>query len=104
MQPSKPNGALIESVIVTSSSAGVYDITLVPHECGNNFPLYTPVTGQLTSVATVEVVRIDTASPPLTGTFKVIFGGEESPGKCYFFWYGIACKLVWWWGGGHIFH
>jgi hypothetical protein len=87
MRPSKPNGANIKSLMVTSSATGVYDVTLEPHECGSNFPLYTPVTGQVSLDGTVEVVRIDTASPPLTGTFKLTFGGEQSPGKCCFLLY-----------------
>jgi hypothetical protein len=41
--------------MVTSSATGVYDVTLEPHECGSNFPLYTPVTGQVSLDGTVEV-------------------------------------------------
>ena len=80
MLPSKPNGALIKSVTVTSPSVGVYEITLVPHECGNNLPPLMAISSQIVTGGTVDVTVNQQASPPLTGTFDVTFNGHSKTG------------------------
>ena len=40
LRPAMPNGALINSVTVSSSTTDVYTVTLNPFECGNQFPLF----------------------------------------------------------------
>ena len=81
MPPAKPNQALIKSVSVDSPSAGVYDITMVPHECGSNFPLFDRISGQIRSGGSVSVTRTQAASPPITGTFSITFKNKTKMGK-----------------------
>ncbi|KAK3587658.1 hypothetical protein CHS0354_042441 [Potamilus streckersoni] len=75
LQAAKPNGALIDTVTVTSTSAGVYSIDLKPFDCGNGFQLFT-----LTNSQASVVSRITAASPPVTGTINVTFNGTTKSG------------------------
>lgn len=81
--PAKPNGALIQSVSVASPSTGVYDITLVPYDCGYDFPLFGKINGQIRSGGSISVSRTQPASPPITGTFSVSFKNKTKSGKFY---------------------
>ncbi|ESO84871.1 hypothetical protein LOTGIDRAFT_131466, partial [Lottia gigantea] len=97
MSPAKPNGALIRDVDVTSSSEGVYEITLDPYECGYDFPLLQIAHAQMTSGSVdknsseavfgicngascmeASLNRTSMASVPIEGSFTVSFKGETS--------------------------
>lgn len=81
MTPAKPNSAFIESVSVASPSTGVYDITLIPHDCGSDFPLFKKIAGQVRSGGSISVTRTQPASPPITGSFSVTFNSKTKAGK-----------------------
>ncbi|CAG2205079.1 unnamed protein product [Mytilus edulis] len=83
MTPAKPNSAFIESVSVASPSTGVYDITLVPHDCGSDFPLFKKIAGQVRSGGSISVTRTQPASPPITGSFSVTFNSKTKAGISY---------------------
>ncbi|XP_062600839.1 fibrocystin-L-like [Saccostrea cucullata] len=81
LKPVKPNGHVIHRTegVVTSNAPPVFsvDITFIPLECGYDFPLLSAVPGQVNALI-VTVERLHAASPPVTGTFKLSYGGTES--------------------------
>lgn len=40
LRPSRPNNALTKEATVTAISQTVYEVTLKPFDCGNQFPLF----------------------------------------------------------------
>ena len=40
LRPAMPNGALIDTVTVSSPETDVYTVTMRPFDCGNQFPLF----------------------------------------------------------------
>ncbi|XP_061164553.1 fibrocystin-L-like [Saccostrea echinata] len=81
LKPVKPNGHVIHHTegVVTSNGPTVFtvEITFIPQECGYDFPLFSIVSGQINAL-TGTVERVKAASPPVTGTFTLNFGGTES--------------------------
>ncbi|KAL3886657.1 hypothetical protein ACJMK2_026637 [Sinanodonta woodiana] len=75
LEAAKPNGAIIDVVSVTSTTAGVYLIDLKPFDCGNSFGLFTVTNSQASVVS-----RVAEASPPVTGTIGVTFNGKTKTG------------------------
>ncbi|XP_033757813.1 fibrocystin-L-like [Pecten maximus] len=78
LKAAKPNGVQVDSVSVTGSP-GSYEITIVPLDCGFNFPLFTSDSAQTPSGASVSVSRVQAASPPIKGTFTLTFLGSTTP-------------------------
>ena len=50
LRPAMPNGALIDTVKVTSSVTDVYTVTLQPFDCGNQFPLFELTNGLVSGI------------------------------------------------------
>ncbi|KAK3107254.1 hypothetical protein FSP39_010348 [Pinctada imbricata] len=88
----KPGGNPMSSVTVTKSSS-VYTVTMAPHDCGNQFPMFklagsqtstnlvtaSSVTTSLTASSgsvSMATARTASASPPVTGTVDVTFEGH----------------------------
>ena len=88
-QAVRPNGIFIESLQVSSTITPVlecpdemadltecdlivskYTIALSVHHCGHNMPLLT------TSPDSFQVTRIAAGSPPVTGSFSIMFDGQ----------------------------
>ncbi|XP_069121982.1 fibrocystin-L-like [Argopecten irradians] len=78
LKPAKPNGYQIDRVLVTGSP-GNYEVTLTPYDCGYNFPLFISDSSQTPSGASVAVSRVQSASPPVQGSFRLTFLGTTTP-------------------------
>ncbi|XP_069115224.1 fibrocystin-L-like [Argopecten irradians] len=78
LSAAKPNGVQIDSVLVTGS-AGSYEVELTPLNCGYNFPLFASDSSQTPSGANVAISRVQAASPPIQGNFKLTFLGTTTP-------------------------
>ena len=49
-----PNGAIINTATVTSAAADQYTVTLVPFECGDQFPLFELENSQVYCILNIE--------------------------------------------------
>lgn len=101
LPPAMPNSVIIDEVSVTLSSANVYDVTLKPFDCGNQFPLFELENGYVSSGAiaypsaaatlkpknpgsgSIAVSRSSFASPPVTGFVDITFNGITKTSKTF---------------------
>ncbi|KAK0070514.1 fibrocystin-L [Biomphalaria pfeifferi] len=84
----QPNGAFINTVSVKGVYPS-YKITLKPHNCGYNFPLFgvasaTEGVDSTYSISNggsvvVNISSISAASPPIAGSYSVTFNGDTTP-------------------------
>ncbi|KAK3716577.1 hypothetical protein RRG08_039372 [Elysia crispata] len=73
MPQAQPSNAFMETISVTGTYP-TFDIELTPHDCGYDFPLF-----QAGSGLPVSVSRVQTASPPIAGSYSMSFNGETTP-------------------------
>ncbi|KAL4228989.1 Fibrocystin-L [Mactra antiquata] len=71
----RPNRAFINAAYVSSSTATEYSVTLVPFDCGYDFPLF-----ELANEQVMSVTRTSEASPPVTGFVDITFNGNGRSG------------------------
>lgn len=95
LPPAQPNGAFINDVSVSMTSGNIYEVTLIPFDCGYDFSLFELANGKVASggvtsssnsatlalsngggSGVVRVTRTSEASPPVTGLIDVTFNGK----------------------------
>ncbi|GFN92108.1 fibrocystin-l, partial [Plakobranchus ocellatus] len=72
MPQAQPNSALIKTIKVTGTYP-TFDIELIAHNCGYNFPLF-----QAGSGLPVSIYRRQAASAPIGGSYTVSFNGDTT--------------------------
>lgn len=69
-----PRGYLLNDVTVTSAAAGEYTVQLYPVNCSYPFSVMSVRNGQ------APVSRVESASPPVTGTFDLMYNSQTIRG------------------------